>query len=95
MLWLVILTQYYALMSSGHYYVSTNLYAFVFSEVLVKSGLQVWLKADHLPAASNFGATGTCVMGRYRFSTFPKRMSLMRSISLLSPSYEVLRVLVL
>jgi len=40
---LVILTQCYALMSS---YVSTNLYGFL-SEVLVKSGLQVWLKADH------------------------------------------------
>jgi len=79
MWWLEILTQYYAHMSSGHYYVSTNLYGFI-SEVLVKSVLQVWLKADHHPAASNFGVTGTCVMGRYRFSTFPKRMSLMRSI---------------
>ncbi|XP_028979397.2 uncharacterized protein LOC114840364 [Esox lucius] len=59
-------------------------------EVLVKSGLQVWLKADHHPAASNFGATSTCVMGRYRFSKFPKRMSLMRSIHHFSPSAVVL-----
>lgn len=84
MLWLVILKQYYARMSSVHYFVSTNLYGFL-SEVLVKSGLQVWLKADHHPAASNFGATSTCVMGRYRFSTFPKRMSLMLSIYHFSP----------
>lgn len=81
MLWLVILTQY--VLVAGHDYVSTNLY--FLSGVLVKSGLQVLLKADHHPAASNFGVTSTYVMGSYRFNAFPKRMSLMRSILHLSP----------
>lgn len=53
--------------------------------LLVKSGLQVWLKADHHPAASNFGATSTCVMESYRSIIFPKRISVIFIIHQLSP----------